>query len=440
VAGEPGESAVTDDLGFRDDAPAGEMPAPPPVENVDDPLWAAIMGTAGTGKTTLARLDADTCDDVILCATTGIAAVNIGACTINSLLWYYDTADLRTQYEVGKLNVALRKIADSGFRRIYLDEVSMMDGRQLDILCLALDQLNETRAGRDEAPLGMTLIGDFAQLPPVNAPFVFERPAWKRFEAGMITLTEPRRQADASFVAALQAVRRGDIGHALAYFSTRIQPYEQRDFNGTTILAKNDEVDRYNAVRMLELTTPEHEYLAKRTGQGDPAWKHIPEKLILKPGALVMILANRREKVDGLEPHEWPMIYANGDLGIYLGQDGGGRARVELHRGGEVTVQSVTRQRTKATGNKGVKVAREDVLGSITYTPVRVAYASTCHRSQGLSLDNVQVMFHSHFWTQPSMLYVAMSRARTPEGLRLVGNVKQFEKRIVVDPKIRRWL
>ena len=415
------------------------MPAPPPVENVDDPLWAAITGVAGTGKTYVARQQAEERDDVILCATTGISAVNIGASTINSLLWYYSTDDLRTCFEVGKLNVALRKIADSGFRRIFVDEVSMMPGQQLDILCLALDQLNETRAGRDEDPLGLTLIADFAQLPPINAPFVFERPAWKRFEAHLTVLTEPRRQTDPAFVAALQAVRKGFIGPALAYFGPQIQPYEQRDFNGTTILAKNDEVDRYNAVRMLELSTPEETFIAGRHGAQDSAWKNIPAPLVLKPGALVMILANRRERIEGLEAHQWPMIYANGDLGKYLGRDGS-NAKVKLHRGPEVTVTPVTREKTAATGNKGVRAKREDILGSITYMPLRVAYASTVHKTQSLSLDAVQVMFHSHFWTQPSMLYTALSRARTPEGLRLVGTVKQFEKRMVVDPKCRQWL
>ena len=132
------------------------------------------------------------------------------------------------------------------------------------------------------------------------------------------------------------------------------------------------------------------------------------------------------------------MIYANGDLGTYLGQVGSA-ARVQLLRGEEVQVVPVVRQKTKPT-NRGAKPKDEDVLGSITYMPLRVAYATTCHKSQGLSLDNVQVMFQSRFWAQPSMLYVAMSRARTPEGLRLVGSVKQFEKRITVDPKVRPWL
>jgi ATP-dependent DNA helicase PIF1 len=416
-----------------------------------EPLYSAILGTAGTGKTYQAREAARLRSDVILCATTGIAAINIGGRTLNSLLWYYDTDQLRINYEIGKLNGALRNIADSGFRRLFIDEISMMDGKQLDILCLALDGINESRAKRDEEPLGLTLIGDFAQLPPVKAPFVFEQPTWKRFEDHLTVLTEPRRQADPAFVRALQAIRRGDRLAAMAYFAPRIQSAEIRNFDGSTILAKNDEVERFNKLRLLDLKTAEHHFPAKKHAQQDGAWKNIPDVLTLKPGALVMILANKRDKETG------EMLYANGSLAHYEdkvslavttedGEDTGERmvgAVVTLvDTGARVTVPYILREKTEVTGSKGVKAERETVLGSIEYLPLRVAYATTVHKSQGLSLDKVQLNVHSQFWTQPGMLYVALSRARTPEGLHIVapGGAKQFEARITVNEKIRRWL
>ena len=69
-----------------------------------------------------------------------------------------------------------------------------------------------------------------------------------------------------------------------------------------------------------------------------------------------------------------------------------------------------------------------------------VAYATTVHKSQGLSLDNVQVMFGNHFFKTPGMLYVALSRSRSPEGLRLVGSAGQFVGRCTVNPVVRSWL
>lgn len=435
--------------------PTSLLPATRPL---DEPLFRFIGGPAGTGKTFLMRAEVEKYDDALLCATTGIAAINLGGCTINSLLWYGNTDQLRMNYELGKLHAALKRIADSRYRRIIVDEVSMMDGNQLDILVCAFDDLNKSRAERELPPLGLTLVADFCQLSPVNAPFVFERPSWSRFAENVTLLTKPRRQSDAAFLEALQAVRRGDAQTAINYFAPRLSTISAGRFDGTTIFAKNDEVDRHNHLRLMELDGPTTSYPNTRNGEQLSEWKHIPENLHLKPGALVMILVNKRESVEGEDPMHWPMIYANGDLAhfkeavtgpVFTETNGkmeetGKRmlgAYVTLVRNGEtVYVGYHTKQKTKATGHAGVKAPREEVQGEITYLPLRLAWATTVHKSQGLSLDKVQVNFSNHFFTQPGMLYVAMSRARTPEGLHLVGTVPQLITRCRVDPKVRDWL
>lgn len=400
-----------------------------------EPQFLFIAGTAGTGKTYIARQRAEQYRDAKLTATTGIAAINLSGTTINALLYYSDTDSLQLAYEVGRLHARLHALADSGYTRLIIDEVSMMDGRQLDILCLAFDEVNARRHDQGKAIMGITLVGDFAQLPPVKAPFIFEKAAWERFEANTITLTEPRRQADPHFVHALQAVRRGDKAAALAYFKPLIHSAEDRRFDGTTILAKNDEVERYNKIRMLELTTKEESFQAQRTGDGPSEWKNIPSTLVLKPGALVMILSNRRYV--GTED----LQYCNGDLAHYVSKINEQTALVNLVRTGEdVIVSKIIREKLEATGAKGVKKERDKKLAHIDYMPLRVAYATTCHKSQGLSLDRVQIMFHSMFWSTPGMLYVALSRARTPEGLRLVGTEQQFSLRVKSNPLIQRWL
>lgn len=419
-----------------------ESAAGPP----DEPQFLYIAGTAGTGKSYQARQRAKLYPDAILTASTGIAAVNLEGTTINSVLNYYDTGNLQTNYELGRLNQRLRALALSGFTRLIIDECSMMDGRQLDILCMAIDEVNEWLAKEDKPVMGLTLVGDFAQLPPVEAPYCFQQPSWERFENNTIMLTEPRRQADPDFVRALQAVRRGDKQAAVNYFTPLITSTEERNFDGTTIMAKNDEVDRYNKIRMSWLPGAVERYESVRTGDHLAEWKNIPQFLELKPNCLVMILSNRfTGPADARE-----LIYANGDLAHYIKpMDIPGRpfdpktamAYVKLIRDGSTQIVTrVLREKKVPTGAKGVKKEREHKEGSIDYLPLRVAYGSTVHKAQGLTLDRVQLMINSQFWMKSGMLYVGLSRARTPQGLRIVGSVKQFEARVRANPLIARWL
>lgn len=422
-------------IGVVEDVEEDEEPDRPlSTSPENEPQFIYLAGTAGTGKSFQARQRAEDYTDAILMATTGIAAVNLGGTTINSVLRYFDTGDMQTSYEFGRLGIALRNLGDSGFTRLIVDEVSMMDGRQLTILCTALDEVNERRVSDGKRPMGITLVGDFAQLPPVNAPYAFQSPVWDRFDANTTLLTEPRRHADPAFVAALQQVRRGDQT-AIDYFRQFITKSEDREFQGTSILAKNDEVDRYNKIRMIELKQPEQTFTNRRTGELNAEWKHIPDTLVLKPTCLVMILSNRFDK----ETRE--IIYANGDLGYYQGKLDENTAKVKLLRTGyDVHVSRVVRERKFATGKKGIKAPREEKHGSLDYMPLRAAYASTVHRSQGLSLDRVQLMINSQFWLQSGMIYVGLSRARTPQGLRIVGTVDQFVARVRVNPLLERWL
>jgi hypothetical protein len=439
-----------------------------------EPQFLYIAGDAGTGKSYMAR-ERSYYRDAMLLATTGIAAVNIGGTTINSFLRYFDTDNMQLEYEFGRIGATLRQEATSGVTRLVIDEISMMDGRQLDILTIAVDEANERLRANGEDEIGITLTGDFAQLPPVGVDkkksegviYAFQAKNWDRFRDNTLTLTEVRRQGDADFVKAIQKVRRGDKT-AVDYFRPYISMQEIRNFDGSTILAKNDEVDRYNKIRMMQLSTPEELYRSHRKAQ-DPRlmpseWKHIPEILVLKEGALVMILANL------FDQETKQLIYANGDLGHYLGTVGAGPrkvrdregaqaggeewttinvpgefARVKLFRTGEIVyVGRVLRERLKPGIKRDLKPGKvrnpEHVLAEIDYMPLRVAYATTVHKSQGLSLDNVQLMINAGFWMTSGMLYVGLSRARTPQGLRIVGSPEQFIARVRANPAVTEWL
>ncbi len=424
------------------ESPSASAEQPLALDPETEPVFQFVCGIAGSGKTTLIQKRVADYDDAILCATTGIAAVNLGegVTTINSLLMFFDTNDLRTAYEVGRLGAFLNRFYRSGYRRLVIDEISMLDADQLTILVTCIEGLNEQHTEHGEPPLGLTIVGDFFQLPPVKAAFAFESPVWDRFEPNTLRLTKIWRQTDRAFLDGLHAVRCGDRNRALDYFASRLERSEESQYDGTTIFAKNDEVDRHNRLRMMQLMAPAETFPTERHGKQSSEWKQIPDTLVLKPGCLVMALANRRYPKDEDDPGPAELMYANGDLGHYLGKVSDRIARVKLLRNDrEVDVVQAVKEKSTATGNKGVKADRNQVEGSVRYVPLRTAYGVTCHKTQGLSLDRVQIIFHSAFWMTPGMLYVAMSRCRTPEGLRLVGAAKQFEARIVTDPRVSRW-
>lgn len=446
------------------------------LESAEDPdaAWKAepysyLAGIAGTGKTFYAKEWAAREKGVVLAATTGIAAINLGGQTINGLLGYFDTESLRDAYVGGFLESRLRKLHQAGLRRIILDEVSMLDGQQLTIFAKVLEELGgrgyafggdqpeyegEEPEGPGEEPgeypVKLTVVGDFAQLPPVKAPFAFESPEWWRFQQATKKLTEIRRQTDRDFVEALHAVRRGDPALALEYFGDRLVPTTDNSFDGPTLLARNESVWRFNDLRLSQLRTPETRWSSTRwVADGHKPrseWKLIPDELILKEQALVMILANARDPED---PRRF--LYVNGDLGHLVSQEGS-QALVRLERTEEVVrVVPVTREikiplevgrakKLKAEGLGDRIEGRWEIVGGVTYMPLRCAYATTVHKSQGLSLDKVQVNIRDHFFSTPGMLYVSLSRARTSEGLRLVGSPTAFAQRCSVDAKVAAWL
>lgn len=440
------------------------------------PLWGAsappftyLAGAAGSGKTFAMKEWARRERGMLLCATTGIAAINLGGTTVNAQLGYFDTKSLQDSYTNGFLSARLGKLWRAGVKRLVVDEVSMLDGDQLTYLVKAIEEVNgrgyvlQSRSqdwGDDSPPMmGLTLVGDFAQLPPVKAPFAFESSEWSYFAgSNTITLTEIRRQADPAFIEALRWARLGQGHKALEYFGPLLQTEMDDSFEGPSLLAKNDSVDRYNWIRMNRLPGRDVHFESAREGKqrsewGDPkkpphTWG-IPQRLHLKIGALVMILANKR----------YPMLmgyeYVNGDLGeIVDANEETHLAYVKLQRTGDIVgvdyvrrevlipLDAPRRKELIAAGeaHKIAEGGKWEIAGWISYMPLRVAYASTVHKSQGLSLDKVQVNIRDAFFKSPGMIYVALSRARTAGGLRLVGSAAAFVERCTTDPRLKEWL
>jgi ATP-dependent DNA helicase PIF1 len=441
-----------------------------PVDLWPDPCppFTYLAGAAGSGKTFAVKEWQQREAGLMLLATTGIAALNLGGTTVNAALGYFDTKSLQDSYIGGFLAARIGRLWRSGIRRLVLDEVSMLDGDQLTYIVKGIEEVN----GRgyvlgkwtddDDAPppaMGLTLVGDFAQLRPVEGAFAWESPEWKRFEGeNTLTLTEIRRQEDPAFIEMLRQARIGNGGAVLAYMRGKIHPTTDDTFQGPTLFATNKAVDKYNWIRLSRVAGADHYFESRRDGEQRSEWGNpkkepytwgVPIRLHTKIGALVMILAN--ERVEGPPPQ--PFLYVNGDLGTVV-EANDTTCYVELQRNGEVVdvtyvrrevLQPIDSARRRELRDKGLQAkisenGKFEITGWIEYMPIRTAYGSTVHKSQGLSLDAVQVNIRDHFFKTPGMLYVALSRSRTAAGLRLVGSEAALIERCAADPRLKPWL
>jgi hypothetical protein len=437
-----------------------------------------LCGSAGTGKSfeIMRRIGEDS-TYALLTASTGIAAVNLSATTINSTLGFFDLDSLRDAYIRGSAARKLREVVDEGFRNVVLDEISMVSSQMLDLLVQIFDGVN-LQLKENAHPIGLILVGDFAQLPPIPervtgeagrarskpaTPWAFEAACWDRFEKNTTRLTKIWRQADLRFLSALNAARRGDGSSCISHLQSsgcEFHTSNDMDFDGTTILAENKHVDAFNSEAMKKVRGRDMFLPTRRWGRDRGEWKNIPSPEIkIRENAYVMLLANQPSGTRG------QFNYVNGDCGHVRGIEMRGKGippyiLVELVRtGGVVKVPPIVRSvsfKDKPTGFVGEqqilgageyypaphhnKSDKRYVAGQIQYYPIRLGYATTAHKSQGLSLDKVQVDFRAWQFSNPGMGYISLSRCRSLEGLRLVGQPERVAAACVSDPRVARWL
>ena len=443
---------------------------------VKEPHCEFWTGSAGTGKTFMfkKRIEEDWRYG-ILCATTGISAVNLNSRTINSVLGYYNTVSLQDNFRLGYLQARLRKLAmEDGYRNIIVDEVSMMPPSQLQTLYEAVKEVNAYRTMQAEGcQLGIVLTGDFCQLGPVyekgeiDEGYVFNADCWKEFAKNTTRLDKIWRQDNPRFLEAINLLRAGKGQEAAEVMKSflRFQVNVDPRYEGTTILSTNKEVERANILRMQQIKGRPVTVTSRRWG-AKPAsdWKLIPDQLNLKIDCLVMILNNDSPAFS----------FVNGDLGHivdFTTSDSGQNAtfQVKLLRNGNTVnigkIHRTTMTKDEPEEIKSGKIKVEDVrtccppvspppfgelsldvargiwhMGGVEYYPLRVGYAATVFKTQGLSLDNVQIDYRGKWFGHPGSLYVAVSRCRTPEGLRLVGMQDVFAKRCNVNETVKPWL
>lgn len=448
------------------------------------PPYSFITGKAGTGKsTTIHRLAEQYKERVTKCATTGIAAINLGsngdsATTLNALLGYFDTASLEEAYNLGRLHSRLRGFAN---KILIIDEVSMLGAAQFTLIMKAVKEVNDNGSN-----IQIVVVGDFCQLSPVNDGYAFEAPEWESFTPGIVKLEKVWRQKSVDFVNILNAARIGEGEHVaqgipMSSYSSMID----YNFDGVTLVPTNNEVTEVNNYRYKNLLAggaQTKQYPCYWWGNQRPEWKkNIPTTLDLCDKAYVMILANSGPDLE----------YANGDCGyLRLLSDSSvildlvrtkkpvtvpyilrrilqrhtphglvipetprdKRERVIDSDTGEVLVpeeskleyeeylQSVT-SKYRTWGDPYFDfVKKQWCVGEIRYLPIRLAYASTIHKAQGLTLTGkVQIVFTHRFISAPSMAYVALSRATELENITIVGTPHQVRERVNVLRKVMQW-
>jgi ATP-dependent DNA helicase PIF1 len=380
-----------------------------------------VTGSAGTGKSTILKTlrthFADAYLRLAVCGSTGIAAVNVGGLTIHT--WAgLGLADSPASTIANRiLHGTNRRALDNitGINHLAIDEVSMIGGSLFE----KMDQIFRLVRKCDKPFGGMQLImfGDFLQLPPVSTDnskpekFAFQTDAWKRANVKVHMLRKVWRQEDVSFATALNQVRVGEYGPEAAALlnSCYRRPDPAPEHPPVILTTHNKDADAINGRRLALIEARQEGYNAKDEGN-ERARKILerclmPASLDLKVGAQVMLCVNYDQE-RGL---------VNGSVGEVI-------SFTPWMRGSIPTVRfqnGVTHEIEPWTW----EIRENEVqIGSRTQIPLRLAWAITVHKSQGMTLDKVEVHLGKAF--EYGQAYVALSRARTKEGLFIASGSK----------------
>jgi len=342
-------------------------------------------------------------------AATGIAATHVAGMTLHSwsgigISEHLSEADI--DRIASKEHVA-RRINKA--KVLIIEEISMLSAATLE---MADAVCREVR--RSEKPFGgltVILVGDFFQLPPVTrrsaseALFAYESPVWKELNPLVCYLTEQHRQDDSTFLGVLAAIRSGEVeeAHYEALLARRIESEAAEASDAPKLYSHNADVDRINAAELAKLPGRAKHFSMTAAG-GAPLIEGLkrgclsPEVLELKEGAAVMFTKNS------------PLgKFVNGTLGIVTGFDAAGLPIVKTKGGGRVIALPMEWQ-VEEEGK---------VRASISQVPLRLAYAMTVHKSQGMSMDAAVMDLSKAF--EYGQGYVALSRVRRLAGVYLAG-------------------
>jgi len=401
-----------------------------------------LTGGAGVGKSYITN---EVISDyrkrgkqVVSLGSTGVSAVNIGGFTVHSFFVFgiasnfdeLNAGDKRAKKRLADLKKVL-KATDL----IIIDEISMVSTDLLDMIAYRLN--NYGYLGK------LLFVGDFFQLPPVQKQnnrndifgeklYAFESMAWERFELMVIELTEMKRTTDAEFTYILSKVRKGVCDEEVIDFMLRLWNNESLDKDPTYLFGRNLEVEQTNRAKINELESEETILFANLEMFGQvhekklAGWKKmlpISEQLTLKEGVPILFTVNKWGK------------FVNGERGILhkieddylIVEKEDAYVRVERHD------FDLLDMAVKDDGS-----IETISLATLSQFPLKLAYAVTIHKSQGMSIDNLVCNVDNIF--APSQFYVAISRAIDPKRLKIdfgKGDLTQYLHRVIhVDQRV----
>ncbi len=405
-----------------------------------------LTGAAGTGKSTVLRSFIANCNrNCAVLAPTGLAAVNVNGSTINS--FFLLPMGLIHEGNIGPLTSRRRIEALRAVKTIVIDEISMVRSDIFAAMDLRLRAVAAPSNG--DKPFGgkqMIVIGDFFQLAPVvksdiegmflkanfGGEYAFQTDLWKHARFASFSLgTIYRQKDDGLFISALNCIRdgniatpavdcgEGDIRSGAEIINDGSCIAEGREFreNAVNLCTTNREATAINAAAMAKLPGPKTTFRAAITGEFPASSFPTDELLELVPGARVMLLCNKRLS-DGV------FQYVNGDIGVIsaINAEGVPSVRIALDKGGEVTVEGHCWDNCRYVAEKdpetGVTSLRKESIGQFVQLPLRLAWAITIHKSQGMSFDAVNLRLGNGCFSH-GQLYTALSRCRTLDGLRI---------------------
>ena len=382
-----------------------------------------VTGRAGTGKSTLLTcLKELIADEMVILAPTGLAAVNVGGQTIHSFFGFPPRLIRPDDIRRSRNGRLMRRL-----KFLVIDEVSMVRSD----LMWAIDQSLRVNRGRPREAFGgvrLALFGDLHQLPPVvndaevaehlestyGGPFFFSLPTLREGAGtALIELSQVFRQKDEALLAVLNKIREGEAdADDLAPLDARVHPIRTLAEGEPYVILTptNAAAGRINLAYLNALPGAPLPYKATTAGEFNQSANPTDETLMLKRGAKVMLLRNDPDR-------RW----VNGTI-ARISRLEEGRVWVEVDRE-EHEVERASWESRRYAYDKAAEKIVETVAGTFTQFPLRLAWALTIHKSQGLTLDKVYIDLGRGTFAH-GQAYVALSRCRTLEGLALARQLR----------------